>query len=173
MYKLWEALKEAKKMNWVDLTHAMNNDSHGGNFLFVRPYRRCFFIMTFVEFFFQNADNFKQMFFFGGRVQTATFNIIADKVGVIRRFLVVEIILNIFYQRRFLRRCFLRLLCRFFILFRLFRCGLRLFALWTFILLLNIFENGRCRRCDILFFRCCRCGIGACGLSQMFFDAFI
>ena len=27
MYKLWEALKEAKKMKWVDLTHQMNNDS--------------------------------------------------------------------------------------------------------------------------------------------------
>ena len=27
MYKLWEALKEAKKYRWVELSHSLNNDS--------------------------------------------------------------------------------------------------------------------------------------------------
>ena len=27
MYKLWEALEEAKKMKWVELSHSLNNDS--------------------------------------------------------------------------------------------------------------------------------------------------
>ena len=27
MYKLWEALNEAKKMKWVELSHSLNNDS--------------------------------------------------------------------------------------------------------------------------------------------------
>ena len=27
MYKLWEALKEAKKYHWVELSHSLNNDS--------------------------------------------------------------------------------------------------------------------------------------------------
>ena len=27
MYKLWDALKEAKKYKWVELSHSMNNDS--------------------------------------------------------------------------------------------------------------------------------------------------
>ena len=27
MYKLWEALSEAKKLKWVELSHSLNNDS--------------------------------------------------------------------------------------------------------------------------------------------------
>ena len=27
MYKLWEALDEAKKLKWVELSHSLNNDS--------------------------------------------------------------------------------------------------------------------------------------------------
>lgn len=27
MYKFWEALKEAKKYRWVELSHSLNNDS--------------------------------------------------------------------------------------------------------------------------------------------------
>ena len=27
MYKLWDALEEAKKYKWVELSHSMNNDS--------------------------------------------------------------------------------------------------------------------------------------------------
>lgn len=46
MYKLWEALKEARKYRWVELSHSLNNDSpYFGAYSYpafpMAPYAQC------------------------------------------------------------------------------------------------------------------------------------